>query len=152
MPKNWEEKIVIISKESDVYLIKIDLGNFMKIIDIFLKRKKRFTITSVKFLFLNITSEVLLKIIEFCINYKGKADVKNERLGNPINLHKSKNFWRDQFFRIKFDKLFKIVLNSSFLGVEKLLLYSINLISQRIIRKNINKIKVFLGDCPQFAF
>jgi hypothetical protein len=138
-------KIIIISKENDIFLVKIELGTFLKIIDIFLKKKKIFTVASIKFLFLNISSEVLLKIIEFCINDKAKGDVINGQLNNSITLNKPKNFWQDQFFKINFDKLLKIVLNSSFLGVEKLLLYSINLISKTIIKKNINKIKTFLG-------
>lgn len=143
MSPNFKGKIILISEENEKFLIKIEITIYLKIINSFLKKVKIGQVNSAKFLLLNIQSEVLLKIIEFCIYHKGKGDTKSKEIKNYFNSNFFKNSWLVQFFKINFRKLYQIILTCSFLGVEKLLFSSIYFISKTIAKKASNKIKTF---------
>ncbi len=143
--ENTAISLILISKEKEHFKVEIEIAlisNFLKnIYDEF--REKSFK--TLKIPLFNIEGKVLTKIIEYCrFEYKFSIikKVYEEKLAD-YNKHSYSNMeWVNEFLKVNKNMIIQIINAASYLEIESLLLYSTQIIANKLIKKYKNLKKI----------
>jgi len=141
MNNNRRRKILFMTREQEFFFIEEQNLKCMELISLILTDIDSLYLKKMFIPLLNISSTILLKIIQFMLHQNRFEQQKIKQCNFFIKEINKTYLWENEFFNIDKVELYQLVLASSYLRIEILLTKFIALITKTITDMSFHKLK-----------